>query len=79
MSKDIIVGLDAGTSLIKFVAFDTDGKFIDSASVDNKVYFREGDKAEQNLEETWQKVLKAFNLLNEKIGGFNKFSRNSFK
>ena len=49
MSKDIIVGLDAGTSLIKFVAFDTDGKFIDSASVDNKVYFREGDKAEQNL------------------------------
>ena len=25
MSKDIIVGLDAGTSLIKFVAFDTDG------------------------------------------------------
>ena len=69
MSKDIIVGLDAGTSLIKFVAFDTDGKFINSASVDNKVYFREGDKAEQNLEETWQKVLKAFNLLNEKIGG----------
>ena len=49
MSKEIIVGLDAGTSLIKFVAFDKYGKYIDSASVENKVYYREGGKAEQNL------------------------------
>ena len=67
MSKEIIVGLDAGTSLIKFVAFDKYGKFIDSASVKNKVYYREGGKAEQNLEETWKKVIEAFKLLSNKI------------
>ena len=67
MSKEIIVGLDAGTSLIKFVAFDKYGKYIDSASVENKVYYREGGKAEQNLEETWNKVIEAFKLLNNKI------------
>ena len=65
MSKEIIVGLDAGTSLIKFVAFDKYGKYIDSASVENKVYYREGGKAEQNLEETWNKVIEAFNSTQE--------------
>ena len=67
MSKDIIVGLDAGTSLIKFVAFDLDGKVIDSASVRNKVYYRSGSKAEQSLNETWDKVIDSFNQLQEKI------------
>lgn len=56
MSQDLIVGLDAGTSLIKFVAFTLDGKFVDSASVENKVYYREGSKSEQNLNETWKKL-----------------------
>jgi len=63
MSQDLIVGLDAGTSLIKFVAFTLDGKFIDSASVENKVYYREGSKSEQNLNETWEKVIESLNLL----------------
>ena len=63
MSKEIILGLDAGTSLIKFVAFTLEGKFIESASVPNKVYYRKGNKAEQNLEETWSKVVQAFSKL----------------
>ena len=67
MSRDIIVGLDAGTSLIKFVAFTLEGKFIDSASVENKVYYREGSKAEQNLNETWEKVIESLGLLHQKI------------
>ena len=67
MSRDLIVGLDAGTSLIKFVAFTLDGKFIESASVENKVYYREGSKSEQNLNETWGKVIESLNLLHQKI------------
>ena len=38
MSDNLIVGLDAGTSLIKFVAFTLDGKVVNSAAVENKVY-----------------------------------------
>ncbi len=67
MSKDILVGLDAGTSLIKFVAFDLNGKIINQASVKNEVNFLEGQKAEQNLYLTWNKVIDAFKLLDEKI------------
>jgi erythritol kinase len=67
MPKEIIVGLDAGTSLIKFVAFTLDGKIINSASVPNKVYYRKGNKAEQNLEETWNHVVQAFSKLKIKI------------
>ena len=67
MSKDILVGLDAGTSLIKFVAFDLNGKLINQASVKNEVNFLENKKAEQNLNLTWIKVAEAFKLLDEKI------------
>ena len=68
MSKEIIVGLDAGTSLIKFVAFNLEGKIIESASVPNKVYYRKGNKAEQNLDETWSNVVQSFSKLKLKIG-----------
>ena len=67
MSKDILVGLDAGTSLIKFVAFDLNGKLINQASVKNEVNFLEDQKVEQNLNLTWNKVIEAFELLDEKI------------
>jgi erythritol kinase len=67
MSDNLIVGLDAGTSLIKFVAFTLDGKVVNSAAVENKVYYRPGSKAEQNLDETWSKVLESFKKLQEKI------------
>ncbi|MAV82394.1 MAG: hypothetical protein CMI90_02890 [Pelagibacteraceae bacterium] len=68
MAKEIIIGLDAGTSLIKFVAFTLEGKLIETASVPNKVYYRKGNKAEQNLEETWSKVVQAFSKLKLKMG-----------
>tara|TARA_Y100000768_G_C23988063_1_gene690225 strand:+ start:1894 stop:3453 length:1560 start_codon:yes stop_codon:yes gene_type:complete len=68
MSKEIIVGLDAGTSLIKFVAFTLEGKVIDAASVPNKVYYRKGNKAEQNLDETWSNVVHSFSKLKLKLG-----------
>ena len=67
MSDNLIVGLDAGTSLIKFVAFTLDGKVVNSAAVENKVYYRPGSKAEQNLDETWSKVVESFKKLQEKI------------
>jgi sugar (pentulose or hexulose) kinase len=45
--------------LSSLLPFTLDGKFIDSASVENKVYYREGSKSEQNLNETWEKVIES--------------------
>jgi erythritol kinase (D-erythritol 1-phosphate-forming) len=54
--RDIIVGLDAGTSVIKAVAFATDGKQLAIASEPN-VYARVGDGGyEQDPAETWTRT-----------------------
>ena len=44
--RDLIVGLDAGTSVIKAVAFDRDGRQVGSAGTRN-VYVR-GDEASRS-------------------------------
>lgn len=38
--KDIIIGVDAGTSVIKSIAFDLQGVQIDSASENNEYSLR---------------------------------------
>ena len=51
--KDIIVGVDAGTSVIKAVAFAADGSQLAIASQPNR-YTRVGDGGcEQDPAETW--------------------------
>ena len=55
--RDLIVGLDAGTSVIKAVAFDRDGRQVGSAGTRN-VYVRgdDGLSVEQDLGLTWRKA-----------------------
>lgn len=67
MSKDLIIGLDAGTSVIKAVAFTLDGKQIDSAGVPNKVDYLDDGGAEQDVHRTWTDAAKALRLLAEDI------------
>jgi erythritol kinase len=53
MTRDVIVGIDAGTSVIKSVAFTTEGGQLAVASVPN-VYVRVvGGGVEQDMERTW--------------------------
>ncbi len=66
-SGDIIIGLDAGTSVIKAVAFTLDGKQIDSAGVPNKVDYLDDGGAEQEVHRTWGDAAQALRLLREKI------------
>ena len=53
MTKDLIIGLDAGTSVIKAVAFTLDGKQVGSAGVPNKVDYLDDGGAEQQVQRTW--------------------------
>ncbi|MHA6644024.1 FGGY family carbohydrate kinase [Mesorhizobium sp. A623] len=51
--KDVIIGIDAGTSVIKAVAFDLGGRQIEVASVTNSFVTLEGGRVEQDLDLTW--------------------------
>ena len=50
---DILIGVDAGTSVIKAVAFDLGGRQLGSASVPNKYASGADGSATQSLAETW--------------------------
>ena len=53
MTRDILVGLDAGTSVIKSVAFSRDGRQVASCSVPNSYRAVEHGGSEQDIAQTW--------------------------
>jgi erythritol kinase len=65
--KDLLVGVDAGTSFIKAVAFDLSGKQIDSSTFANEYELLPGAGAEQDLLLTWNKTATAISALAEKV------------
>lgn len=54
MKNDIIIGIDAGTSLMKSIAFDLSGKQIAVASIPNSYDVAPGGAVTQSLDRTWQ-------------------------
>ncbi|MBY5924706.1 MULTISPECIES: FGGY-family carbohydrate kinase [unclassified Halomonas] len=52
--RDVIVGLDAGTSVIKAVAFAGDGRELAKTQCANQVHHRPGGAVEQGLDDTWR-------------------------
>ncbi len=69
--KDIIIGIDAGTSVIKSIAFSLQGEQISSASVNNEYTLIDGGGAEQDQSLTWLKTLETLNALQSKILNLN--------
>ncbi len=67
MSRDIIIGIDAGTSVIKSVAFTLAGEQIDMASVPNSYMTDPGGAATQSLARTWQDCATTLKALGEKL------------
>ncbi|MER9352866.1 carbohydrate kinase [Mesorhizobium sp. M0514] len=55
--KDLLIGIDAGTSVIKSVAFDLSGRQLAMASVANSFVTLEGGGAEQDLNQTWRDMV----------------------
>ncbi len=67
MDKDIIIGVDAGTSVIKAVGYSLDGKEIESSSVPNKYKILDNGQVTQSLEDTWKNFIKVILDLKIKI------------
>ncbi len=67
MSRDIIIGIDAGTSVIKSVAFDLQGQQLDMASVANAYDTGPGGAVTQSLARTWGDCATTLRDLGEKI------------
>ncbi len=66
--KDILIGIDAGTSVIKSIAFSLDGKQLAVSSVANHYQILDGGAAEQDLEQTWLSTLETLKGLVAQIG-----------
>lgn len=67
MTGDIIIGVDAGTSVIKAVAFQLSGRQIASASVRNRYQTGEDGSATQSLAQTWMDCTSALRSLGDKV------------
>lgn len=67
MSRDIIIGIDAGTSVIKSVAFDLSGQQLDVASVPNSYTSGPSGAVTQSLSRTWTDCAETLRALGEKI------------
>ncbi|WP_019995755.1 FGGY-family carbohydrate kinase [Aureimonas ureilytica] len=68
-SRDILIGIDAGTSVIKAVAFDLGGRQIAVASVLNHYTIGRDGSARQSLAQTWDDCARALRDLGAKVDG----------
>lgn len=67
--KDVIVGIDAGTSVIKAVAFDLEGRQLAISAIPNVYDERPGGVVEQDMARTWTDAAKVLRLLAEELPG----------
>ena len=58
-TRDVIVGIDAGTSLIKTVAFTPEGRQLGSFSLPNVYRTPDRDRVEQDMSRTWDDTVAA--------------------
>lgn len=66
-TPDIIVGLDAGTSVIKAVAFDLQGRELGLAQCRNQVLYGRDGAAEQDVLGTWEAAAQTLRALAERV------------
>ncbi|WP_417522823.1 FGGY family carbohydrate kinase [Marinovum sp.] len=67
MNRDILIGLDAGTSVIKAVAFDLTGRQLAAAGVRNRYRTSPQGAAEQDMAQTWQLAAQMLRQLSDTI------------
>ena len=67
MGDAVVIGLDAGTSVIKAVAFDSDGQQLGLTSQPNKISHVNGGGVEQDLAETWTTTAQVLRSLGQQI------------
>jgi erythritol kinase len=67
MSDGIIIGIDAGTSVLKSVAFSVDGQQLAVAAIPNDYVTHPDGGVEQDMSRTWADAVKTLKELSEKI------------
>ncbi len=67
MNKNLLIGIDAGTSVIKSVAFTLDGEQLAVVAKPNRYEAVAGGGAEQDMARTWADAADTLRLLGEKI------------
>jgi erythritol kinase (D-erythritol 1-phosphate-forming) len=65
--KDVIIGIDAGTSVIKSIAFDLSGKQLAVHAIPNSYETFEGAGATQDMARTWADTAASLRGLGEKV------------
>ncbi|WP_416356169.1 FGGY-family carbohydrate kinase [Aureimonas phyllosphaerae] len=66
---DVLIGIDAGTSVIKAVAFDLAGRQLGTAAVVNTYREEPDGSAVQSMERTWADCAKALRELGQVVDG----------
>jgi erythritol kinase len=66
-TRDLLIGIDAGTSVIKSVAFALDGRQIASSAIVNSYIPVPGGGAEQDMARTWKDAAETLRLLGETV------------
>jgi erythritol kinase len=69
MSGDVIVAVDAGTSVVKALVFDLDGNQVAAASRPNSYDTRSDGAAEQDMARTWADTVAVLRELRERMDG----------
>ena len=67
MSRELIVGIDAGTSVLKAVAFDLDGRELASSGRPNRYADLPGGGVEQDMARTWADAVAVLRELAEAV------------
>ena len=65
--KDILIGIDAGTSVIKSIAFDLSGKQIAAHAISNRYDIFDGAGATQDMARTWADTAATLRGLAQKV------------
>ncbi|WP_284736120.1 FGGY-family carbohydrate kinase [Dongia deserti] len=69
MARDLILAIDAGTSVIKVLAFDLDGKEVASAARPNTYRTGPGGAVDQDMARTWRDTVAVLRELTESNEG----------
>jgi erythritol kinase (D-erythritol 1-phosphate-forming) len=67
MKRDIIIGIDAGTSVIKSVAFTISGDQLAVTAIPNQYTTLSDRGVEQDMARTWADTATTLRLLAEKV------------
>ena len=71
MSADVIIGIDAGTSVIKSVAFSMQGRQLGVAATANSYTTLKNGGVEQDMARTWKDAAQTLRDLADKVDNLN--------